>query len=720
MQSRPRAQSLLDDDDEPLALHTSAPLEPSRTAAPPSLSMDRSSSLYSGQLGLNPTLAGDFALEDSGDEGPGPASGEVTPVPSPVPIDAGPQMERSRTSEGEEGELYIPGLTLPTLFGLIPMTDTLSTLVDKYIPPQERPPRDLTGEAWKRDPLLSLDSLITNRSWRAVATFCRDAILAADPTLTSLILSHWVLRLHSLLRLHLIPLASLELSSLLSLLPPDLFHPAVPFELYAVNNLAVVLLFSERLDDALQEQLEATDVAPPGLRREHFRTVYEWCTEHTATAFGVFSLPALITPFTPLVKLVLGIAVLSADGKKAVPACKDLLSRLVEIHESSLRLRAKSPEPETARKPIDDAIESIMIELSDFVTRRLRKTIETHKLEVIVPPLVPPRACLKKLEGLPHNLQLFGREADFERTLQLLTECDDQNVTGHVALIGLGGIGKTSLATQIAHHYRSKVLGNCVFIRCERLDTLEAFQKELLRLRAPDGLEPWEELGQAVRDELERAPLLLILDNLLDSTDATAHATYLEFIDSLASIPSLTLLITSRNRIFTSRKTSRSIHEVQLDTLTIEAAEQLFRKEYGRVDTERPLQQDEPDLPELLELLEGIPLAIVLVAAHARKAQSVADVIRRWKDGRAWDNGAQGRKTSLDFSLLLSFKDPIIDNSDTLTLLRLLAQLPEPVLRRRGAHSKFISQQNVVDITSSSGIDAIMERLYAQKGTSRS
>ncbi|KAL8276992.1 hypothetical protein RQP46_010627 [Phenoliferia psychrophenolica] len=405
---------------------------------------------------------------------------------------------------------------------------------------------------------------------------------------------------------------------------------------------------------ALQEQLDAPAVSA---RRERFREVYDWSTEHAAIAFDVLSLVPVTAPFAPLVKVVLGFAVLSADGRKATDACRELMDRMVGIYESNLLLRAKSPDPQAARKPIDDAMEGIMVELSDYVTSSLKKTIwnsikgfkkgivldkvagwttrvnnlqsdyivarieaqgrQTHDAVLQLTPAQPQ--VLSKLKDLPPDLKLIGRERDVERALDLLTTPNEQNLTEHVVLVGLGGIGKTSLATKVAYDARAKVLGRPVFIRCERLDTLEAFQKELLKLRAPEPLRPTEDLEQAVLDVLGRDRLFLILDNLLDSHDTTAHATYLDFIDTITSIPSLTLLITSRNHIFIGRPTHRTIQDLRLDTLASDAAEQLFRNEYARLRNVRTLEPNEPDLPEILHLLDGIPLAIVLVAAHARK-----------------------------------------------------------------------------------------------------
>ncbi|KAL8277677.1 hypothetical protein RQP46_009950 [Phenoliferia psychrophenolica] len=405
-------------------------------------------------------------------------------------------------------------------------------------------------------------------------------------------------------------------------------------------------------------------------------------SEQAPTVIAILSVVPPTAPFAPIVKALFDLASLSARGRDVTEACRAFLDRIVGIHESKIRLLKVAPDPEKARQPIDDAMEEIMVELSES----------------------------KPLEGLPLDIILIGRDHDHERILVQLAKRNRHGFTEHISLVGPGGIGKTSLATRVAHDPRTSAFGRAVFIRCESLATLVDFQTELLRLCAPHNLLPGENLGDSVREVLGKERIFLILDNLLDSTDATAHTTYLHFIDSITSIPSLTLLITSRNRVFIGRNTPRKVHGIPLLGLSADAAEELFRATHADAlgDGERKLETNEPCMTELMALLDRMPLAIVLVAAHARKAASLEEVIRRCKAGRALDNGAQGRTTSVDYSLSLSFSDPSINNRNILTLLRLLAELPNPVLRRCGAHSEIISR----------AFDAIIERSIGQLGDS--
>ncbi|KAI5477939.1 tetratricopeptide repeat protein 15 [Pseudohyphozyma bogoriensis] len=198
--------------------HVEGPVEPAFLPRRASASAGGGpSGLYEGQQGVNPGLGLADEVRMGGGEG------------------------------GEDAELYIPGLMQPTLFLPLPTTDGLTALVEKYIRPEQRPKRDLSGE-WRGT---SVDELIATRRWHAVARYCHEIILARSAEETSFLLRHWTLRLHALLRLSLHTHFATELSSLYSILPPSsflsnastsptldpsapLFHPAVPFEIHVM------------------------------------------------------------------------------------------------------------------------------------------------------------------------------------------------------------------------------------------------------------------------------------------------------------------------------------------------------------------------------------------------------------------------------------------------------------------------------------------------------
>ncbi|PSR82626.1 hypothetical protein PHLCEN_2v6059, partial [Hermanssonia centrifuga] len=138
-----------------------------------------------------------------------------SPVPAPIPqtpvnvdkaVPSLPSLGSEEEEEEEAPELYLPGLIIPTMFLPIPNTDPLTTLLTKYISPEKRPARDLTGD-WQRNDFHTL-------------------VL-------------WYLRLASLARLRLFNQTSAECSNLFTVLnaiePAGarawLFERILPFEL---------------------------------------------------------------------------------------------------------------------------------------------------------------------------------------------------------------------------------------------------------------------------------------------------------------------------------------------------------------------------------------------------------------------------------------------------------------------------------------------------------
>ncbi|KAF9647421.1 hypothetical protein BDM02DRAFT_3098171 [Thelephora ganbajun] len=166
---------------------------------------------------------------------------DKTTQPSPVlpPSSASGPGPDSDEDEDEMPDLYIPALIAPTMFLPIPNTDPLSTLLNKYILPEKRPMRDLTGE-WQRH---DFHSLVMSNSWRAIARMTRDRLVASNPEEISAILPLWFLRLSCLARLRLFNQCTAECTNLYSVLSSIeplssrkyIFDRLVPFELEVLH-----------------------------------------------------------------------------------------------------------------------------------------------------------------------------------------------------------------------------------------------------------------------------------------------------------------------------------------------------------------------------------------------------------------------------------------------------------------------------------------------------
>ncbi len=261
------------------------------------------------------------------------------------------------------------------------------------------------------------------------------------------------------------------------------------------------------------------------------------------------------------------------------------------------------------------------IALRDLGEVRLKGLAGTERVHQLVHPrLREAFPALRSLEATPNNLpqqltSFVGREREIEDAEALLTR------TRLLTLSGIGGLGKTRLALQIAGDLLDRYRDGAWFV-----DLAPVRDGALVASEAATVLgvreEPGRPIMQTLCANLKTRKLLLILDNCEHLVRACADLAN----GILRATPDVQILATSRESLRVPGEQTYAVLPLAVPGRG-EGLKELLQSTAVRLFIERARQHkpsfaaDEREAPALAELvarLEGIPLALELAAARLR------------------------------------------------------------------------------------------------------
>ncbi|OBA92426.1 transcriptional regulator [Mycobacteriaceae bacterium 1482268.1] len=246
--------------------------------------------------------------------------------------------------------------------------------------------------------------------------------------------------------------------------------------------------------------------------------------------------------------------------------------------------------------------------------------------QAVVAPVARSPATTRPFATMPRRLTSFvGREPDIEDVCRALG--DGPLVT----LTGVGGVGKTRLALEVATRLQGRFEGGAVFCELAPLDDGSAVGHAVaaaLRLQQQQGLG----IEETVIEFLRTHELLLLVDNCEHVLPAAARLVNL----IVRNCPKVVVLATSREALGVEGE-----RIVSVPSLPAADAAQLFadRAKAGRPDFDLD-REPVGAVAEICRRLDGLPLAIELAAARMR-AMSSLDVARRLDGLRLLRGGAR-------------------------------------------------------------------------------
>ncbi|HEY0605806.1 MAG TPA: NB-ARC domain-containing protein [Herpetosiphonaceae bacterium] len=232
----------------------------------------------------------------------------------------------------------------------------------------------------------------------------------------------------------------------------------------------------------------------------------------------------------------------------------------------------------------------------------------------------------RRMERFHLAQPIVGSTALVEQIMRQLS-----NPRGAPVLIleGMGGLGKTTLARQIAYHCTDQTMFTGVlWVSAKQVDfdvwggqrrergaasiRVDDLIRELARELELDSRHDLEQLRSEVAARCQQSPYLIVFDNLETLADMTALA---PLIDQLVGPGRI--LITTRDRALEALPATLPRSYISLAELDLATSCQLLREAAAWIPAPALLQASDADLAQVYAITGGNPLALWLIAGQA-------------------------------------------------------------------------------------------------------
>lgn len=283
---------------------------------------------------------------------------------------------------------------------------------------------------------------------------------------------------------------------------------------------------------------------------------------------------------------------------------------------------------DTYRRMRDRLIDELGVDPSPMLREVHRQILD---IDAAPPPAAPPAKAVS--QHVRPSSTVPRRPTSFIGRADELTAITDAVLDGQlITLTGVGGVGKTRLALEVAERAHGHFADGAAVCELAPLPDGATLGQTVA---AGLGLQERPELGVAgtVIEHLGRRHLLLVIDNCEHILDSAAG-----FVDRvIRDCPQVTVLATSREPLAVAGERVMPVPPLPDHEATALFAE---RARAGRPDFDLDAEPVGA-VAEICRRLDGVPLAIELAAARTRMMNSL-DIARRLDGLRLLSGNSRG------------------------------------------------------------------------------